>query len=90
MKPHIVTSLRGRTIRALLFDLGDTLWTFVQPPDWEKLEQDANLRISSILRNELAFTTETDTELLALSQQFRTTLRPNIRVHMPKGTERRA
>jgi FMN phosphatase YigB (HAD superfamily) len=87
MKPHIITSLHGKTIRALLFDLGDTLWTFVQSSNWEKPEQETNLRISSILRNELAFTTETDTELLALSQQFRTALRSNIRAHMPKGTE---
>jgi FMN phosphatase YigB (HAD superfamily) len=88
MKPHMITSLRGKTIRALLFDLGDTLWTFVQSADCEKLEKEANLRISSILRNELAFTTETDAELLVLSQQFRTTLRSNIRAQLPKGTER--
>jgi FMN phosphatase YigB (HAD superfamily) len=84
MKPHIVTPLQGRTIRALLFDLGNTLWTYAQPPDWEKLEQEANLRISSILRNEFAFTTETDAGLLALSQQFRTALVPTIKEHMRK------
>ena len=87
MKPHIVTPLQGRTIRALLFDLGNTIWTYVQPPDWEKLEQVANLGISSILRNEFAFTTETDAELLALSQQFRTALIPTIRTHMHKDAE---
>src|SRR5262249_33490650 len=84
MKPHILTPLQGRAIRALLFDLGSTLWIYEQPPDWEKSDLEANLGISSILRNEFAFTTETDAELLALSQQFRTALIPTIRAHMHK------
>jgi FMN phosphatase YigB (HAD superfamily) len=87
MEPYIVTPLQGRTIRALLFDLGDTLWTYVQPPYWEKLELEANQRISLILREQLALTTQTDTELLALSQQFRTALHPTIRAHMRKDAE---
>ena len=84
MKPHIVTPLQGRTIRVLLFDLGNTLWTYVRPPNWEKLELAANLGISSLLRDQFAFATETDAELLALSQQFRTALSPTIRAHMHK------
>jgi putative hydrolase of the HAD superfamily len=88
MEPHIVTPLQGRTIRVLLFDLGETLWTYIQPPHWEKLELEANQRISSILREQLALTSQTDTELLALSQQFRMALRPHIRAHMRKDAER--
>jgi FMN phosphatase YigB (HAD superfamily) len=88
MEPHIVTPLRGRMIRALLFDLGNTLWTYLQPPDWEKLELEADLRISSILREELGFTIQTDAELLTLSQQFRMALSPTIREHMRKAVER--
>jgi FMN phosphatase YigB (HAD superfamily) len=87
MEPYIVTPLQGRTIRALLFDLGNTLWTYVQPPHWEQLELEVNQRISSILRERLALTTQTDAELLALSQQFRMALRPNIREHMCKDAE---
>ena len=84
MKPHIVTPLQGRTIRALLFDLGNTLWTYTPPPHWEELEQETNHKISAILRSEFAFTTETDAELLGLSRQFRTGLNPVIRAHMSK------
>lgn len=84
MKPHIVTPLQGRTIRALLFDIGSTLWNYEQPFDWEKLEMEANRGIASILRNEFAFTTETEAELVGLSQEFRTALSPIIRAHMQK------
>jgi HAD superfamily hydrolase (TIGR01549 family) len=84
MKPHIVTPLQGRTIRALLFDLGSTIWAYQPPPHWEVLEQEANLGISAILRNEFAFTTQTDAELLGLSQQFRTALYPIISGHIHK------
>jgi FMN phosphatase YigB (HAD superfamily) len=88
MKPHLVTPLQGRTIRALLFDIGSTLWAYVESPDTEKLNHEANLQIASILRNELAFTTATDAELLALSLQFRAALPTKIREHMRKDLER--
>jgi FMN phosphatase YigB (HAD superfamily) len=88
MEPHLITPLQGRTIRALLFDLGDTLWTYIQPPHWAKREKEANLHISSILREQLGFTSQTDAELLALSQQFRMALGPTIRAHMRKDVER--
>jgi FMN phosphatase YigB (HAD superfamily) len=87
MKPHIVTPLHGRTIRALLFDLGNTLWTYVQPSDWETLEQETNLRISHILREQLTLTNYTDAELLALSQQLRTAISQNIRARLHKDRE---
>jgi FMN phosphatase YigB (HAD superfamily) len=84
MKPQIITPLQGRTIRALLFDLGNTLWTYAPPPHWETLEQEANREIASILRYEFAFVNETEAELLGLSQEFRTALSPIIRAHMRK------
>ncbi len=87
MEPYIVTPLQRRTIRALLFDLGDTLWTYVQPPHWEQLELEVDQHISSILREQFAPTTETDAESLALSQQFRMALRLNIRAYMRKDLE---
>jgi hypothetical protein len=51
MEPYIVTPLQGRTIHALLFDLGRTLWIYVQPPHWEQLELEVDQRISSIIEH---------------------------------------
>ena len=87
MKPHIVTPLRGRMIRALLFDLGSTLWTYEKLSDWEMLEQETNLAISATLRHELGFITGTDAELQGLSREFRMARVPHIRAHMRKDVE---
>lgn len=87
MKPHIVTPLHGRTIRALLFDLGNTLWASAQLPGRAKLDQEANQCIAHILQKHLPLTSYPDTELLTLSQKLRTALSRNIRTHLYKDRE---
>lgn len=47
------TALAGRTIRCLLFDLGETLWTRRASSEWEQLERSANLRAVELLRSRI-------------------------------------
>lgn len=49
MTSNRVDALRGRTIRCILFDLGNTLWTHVNQASWDKLEQAVNQRALDVL-----------------------------------------
>jgi FMN phosphatase YigB (HAD superfamily) len=44
------STLIGRSIRCLLFDLGDTLWIRKDPATWYNLEQEANRQAVLLLR----------------------------------------
>ena len=49
-----IPGLSGRTIRCLLFDLGDTLWSRKDMAVWQRLENAASLRAVHVLRQFLA------------------------------------
>jgi len=44
------STLRGKNIRCILFDGGDTLWTRNDKETWNALEHDANLQAVALLR----------------------------------------
>jgi FMN phosphatase YigB (HAD superfamily) len=46
-------TLRGRAVRCLLFDFGDTLWMRKDLPTWTRLEQEANEQAVVLLRSRL-------------------------------------
>ena len=48
-----IPGLSGRTIRCLLFDLGDTLWSRKDMTVWQRLENTASLRAIHVLRQSL-------------------------------------
>jgi HAD superfamily hydrolase (TIGR01509 family) len=47
-------TLRDRTIRCILFDFGDTLWTVAPPEKWERWVEEAGQRALVILSRHLA------------------------------------
>jgi len=49
MKPSTNYSFKGRTIRCLLFDLGDTLWTSVDKVTMEQIIRSRNQTIAELL-----------------------------------------
>lgn len=50
----IPPALNGRTIRCILFDFGDTLWTRKDKATWYQLERVANQRAVTLLRRHFA------------------------------------
>ena len=48
---QIPPTLTGRTIRCILFDFGDTLWTRKDKATWYQLEQTANQNAVTLLRS---------------------------------------
>lgn len=50
MPRRLLPALAGRTIRCILFDLGDTLWSRKDIGVWQRMEYDANGRAVALLR----------------------------------------
>ncbi len=50
MPGKIVSSLKGRTIRCILFDFGDTLWTRKDAASWHQAERAGNQRATELLK----------------------------------------
>ncbi len=48
--PKVTHPFTGKTIRSILFDFGDTLWTRADPLTWDQQENEANLRALALLR----------------------------------------
>ncbi len=63
--------LTGRTIRCILFDLGDTLWFRKDPAVWRQLENASNMRAVSLLKQLVAPTYQPDVSNTALGQRLR-------------------
>lgn len=70
-------ALSGRTIRCILFDFGETLWTRTDRATWYALEQAGNLRTLKLLRDHIDPWTMPMTDLTLLGEQ----LRKAIEVH---------
>ena len=52
--PHILAPLTGRTIRCILFDLGNTLWTYRDDATIQQAELNAEQRAFAVLRRYLS------------------------------------
>ena len=71
MPKKIVPTLAGRTIRCILFDLGETLWTHVDKATWQSLKQFANQRALHVLQQYLAAERLLKTDLTLSGKQLR-------------------
>lgn len=87
MPRKIVPSLTGRTIRCILFDFGDTLWTRKDAAVWQQAEQDGNRRVVELLHT--LFPTEAfpATDPIAFGAQFRKIVETQARQIQRPGYE---
>jgi HAD superfamily hydrolase (TIGR01509 family) len=86
-------ALKGRVVRCILFDLGETLWSRGDTKNWERLEISANQRAVALLREHFASQLPANLDDLALglrlrdafNQHARTLIRgnPEIEPHGP-------
>lgn len=74
-----IPALTGRTIRCLLFDLGDTLWSRKDMVVWHQLENVANLRAVGLLRSFVATHHLLDSSDEALGKRLRDGLEEHLR-----------
>ena len=78
-----IPGLTGRTIRCLLFDLGDTLWSRKDMAVWQNLENAANLRAVHLLRQLLVpnqITRLPNCSDMELGQQLHTAIDERLRI----------
>jgi FMN phosphatase YigB (HAD superfamily) len=54
LSKNTLQSLTGRTIRAILFDFGNTLWTTADDAIWQSYQQASNQRAAAILCEHIA------------------------------------
>ena len=74
-----IPALTGRTIRCLLFDLGDTLWSRKDMVVWQQLENVANLRAVRFMRTCVAAHHLLDISDEALGKRLRDALEEHLR-----------
>jgi HAD superfamily hydrolase (TIGR01549 family) len=75
-----IHALTGRTVRCLLFDLGDTLWFRKDLAVWRQLENASNVQAATILRQTVAPTSLLDRSDRALGQLLRDATDEQIRI----------
>src|SRR4051794_13802057 len=87
MPRKIVPSLTGRTIRCILFDFGDTLWTRKDAATWQQAEQEGNRRVVELLHK--LFPTEVfpATDPIVYGEQFRKIIETRARQIQRPGYE---
>lgn len=74
-----ISVLAGRTIRCILFDFGDTLWTRTDKTTWYNLERAANQQTLSLLRTLIPPHTLPRMDALALGEEIRRVIERQIR-----------
>jgi len=72
-------ALKGRVVRCILFDLGDTLWRRKDFKDWERLEASANQRAVALLRERVASQLPANLDDLALGLRLRDAFNQYVR-----------
>jgi HAD superfamily hydrolase (TIGR01549 family) len=75
-----IHALTGRTVRCLLFDLGDTLWFRKDLAVWQQLENASNVQAATILRQAVAPTSLLDRSDRALGQLLRDATDEQVRI----------
>jgi HAD superfamily hydrolase (TIGR01509 family) len=74
----LTSKLKGRTIRCILFDLGNTLWTHVNQACWDKVEQAATQRAIDFLSQHLMPEQQLKVTTVAHGKQLRAAIRAKI------------
>ena len=80
MPKKIVPALSGKTIRCLLFDLGETLWTHADQIIWSTLEQSGNRQVVQLLLEHCAANASDKEELDLLGDQVRSAVKKQTRL----------
>lgn len=87
MRGKAVPSLTGRTIKAILFDFGDTLWTRKDAATWQSAEQAGNQQAVELLQQIYPPEAFRNIDLAALGEQFRKAVEVQARNLQQPGYE---
>ncbi len=79
MPDNPVPALHGRTIRCILFDLGDTLWSRKDASVWQRMEGASNQRAVALLRQYIAPALLPALDDETLGQRLRDALNEQVR-----------
>lgn len=82
-----IQALKGRNVRCILFDLGDTLWSRGDTDRWEQLEATANQRAVSLLREHVASQLPADLDDRTLGSRLREAFIQNLRTSIFRKPE---
>jgi HAD superfamily hydrolase (TIGR01549 family) len=75
-----IPSLTGRTVRCILFDLGDTLWFRKDLAVWQQLENASNIHAVTLLRQAIASTYLPAMADIVLGQRLRDAIDEQLRI----------
>ena len=78
MTSNNVNRLRDRTIRCMLFDLGNTLWTHVNQASWDSIEHTVTQQAIDLLSRHLAPEQQSKITSLSHGKQLRAAIRAKI------------
>ena len=82
-----VQALKGRVVRCILFDLGDTLWHRGDTDIWEQLEASANQRAVALLREHVASQLPANLDDLTLGSRLRDAFNHHVRASVRRHPE---
>ena len=80
-------ALKGRVVRCILFDLGETLWFRGDYDKWKLLEASANQRAVALLREHVASQLPANLDDLALGLRLRESLTQYVRTLIRRDPE---
>lgn len=87
MSKDSLPSLKGRVIRCVLFDLGDTLWYRKDMHTWHRLETASNRRAAALLRTQVTSDLLADMDDVLLGKQLRDELDTQTRMAIRQHPE---
>lgn len=82
-----IEGLKGRNVRCILFDLGDTLWFRGATDRWKQLEETANQRAVSLLREHVASQLPANLDDRTLGSRLREAFTQNARTLISRNPE---
>ncbi len=82
-----IQALKGRIVRCILFDLGDTLWFRGDDNTWEQLEASANRRAGALLRKHVSSQLPANLDDLALGLRLRDAFNQYVRTLIRRNPE---
>ncbi len=80
MPKKSLPALSGRSIRCILFDLGDTLWSRKDMAAWQRMEEDAHIRAAVRLRQLVASPFLSARNEVELGKRLREAVEENLRI----------
>ncbi len=87
MPRRLIPSLTGRTVRCILFDLGDTLWSRKDLHAWQSMENAANGRAVATLRTCTIASSLPELDDVALGKRLRKSVEKHLRTLVRQNLE---